>query len=89
MEMEQRLDALIRLAERAGIQVRHEPMEGSGGGMCVMRGQRVLFVDTSAPPDVRYERLVSELAGAVDLDAVYVVPALRRDIEAARPDNPM
>ena len=84
MNLEDRLSALLRLAEQLGIQVRYEPMDGVGGGLCVLAKQRVLFVDTSAELEVRYERILGELAGVSELDELYVVPEIREEIDARR-----
>ncbi len=85
MDVEARLDALIRLAEQIGIDVRYETMDGNGGGLCVLRGRRVLFVDTSAEPEQRYERLVRALAPLPELDNLYIAPELREELDAGRP----
>ena len=45
MDLETRLESLITLAEELGLTVRREPLGGDGGGYCVLRNQRILFVD--------------------------------------------
>ena len=84
MELASRLEALLTLAEEMGIDVRAEPMGGEGGGMCRLRGHRVLFVDTSADLVTRYDRTLAALAPLEELDQRYLVPELRRDIDRQR-----
>ena len=87
MNLEDRLSTLLRLAEQLGIHVRYEAMDGVGGGLCVLAKRRVLFVDTSAELEVRYERILGELADLTELDELYVVPEIREEIDARRADH--
>ena len=48
MDSEAVLAELLDLAEKLGIEVRRELLGGDGGGLCLLRGRRVLFVDTGA-----------------------------------------
>jgi len=84
LELEDRLDILLNLAEELGIALRREGLGGDGGGLCVLRGERILFVDTAADVETRYERTLAGLASLPELDDVYVRPEIREDIEAAR-----
>jgi len=84
MELEDRLDMLLALAEELGISIRREPLGGGGGGLCFLRGQRVMFVDTAADLDTRYERVLAGLAPLKELDNLYLRPEIREDIEAYR-----
>jgi len=84
MELASRLEALLTLAEELGIDVRTEPMGGEGGGMCQLRGSRVLFVDMSADRATRYDHTLAALASLPELDQRYVIPELRRDIDRQR-----
>ena len=84
MDLGSRLEALLGLAEDIGIDVRTEPMGGEGGGMCRLRGRRVLFVDTSADVATRYDRTVAAMADVAELDDRYVVPEVREDIDRQR-----
>ncbi len=52
--------------------------------MCTLRGTRVLFVDTSADLETRYERTLAALANLKELEEVYIRPEVRQDLEAYR-----
>ncbi len=84
MDLGSRLDALLMLAEEIGIDVRTEAMGGEGGGLCVLKGHRVLFVDTAADLATRYERTLGALAGVAEVQDRYVVPEVRRDLDQQR-----
>lgn len=84
MDLESCVDELIALAEQIGLTVRREPLGGDGGGYCVVRDRRMLFIDTTADIETQYERTVSALAPLDELDRRYLRPEIRRDIERQR-----
>ena len=84
MDLSSRLEQLLTVAEEIGIDVRVEPMGGEGGGLCRLRGQRVLFVDTSADLATRYDRTLAAMASLPELDGRYLLPELRQDIDRQR-----
>lgn len=81
MELQIRLETLLSLARELGIDVRTEPLGGDGGGLCSLKGRRVLFVDTAADLDTRYERTAAALAGLQELDGRYLPPEIRDDLQ--------
>ncbi len=83
MDVQTRLDALLAAAEQAGIELRLAPLGGEGGGLCLLRGRRVLFVDTSADTATRYDKTVSAMATLPELEGQYLPPELREDLERA------
>ena len=84
MDLQQRLDELLMLAESLGLTLRREALGGEGGGLCVLRGQRVLFVDTSADLDTRYERTLAALADLPEWEGRFIRPEIREDLERLR-----
>lgn len=84
MDLQTRLDALVALADEIGLSVRREPLGGSGGGYCVLRGERVLFVDTMADLESKYERTLAALAPLSEIDGKYLRPEIRDDLERFR-----
>ena len=59
-------------------------MGGGGGGLCRLKGRRVLFVDTAADLATRYDRTLAALAGLEEIDAHYLLPEVRQDIDRQR-----
>ncbi|MBP7934687.1 MAG: hypothetical protein KA354_08580 [Phycisphaerae bacterium] len=84
MELSGRLDALLTLAERVGIEVRPEPMGGGGGGLCRVKNHRILFVDTAADLATRYDRTLAAMASQPELDEHFLPPEVRDDLERQR-----
>ncbi len=84
MDLQTRLDELLTLADQIGLAIRRESLGGGGGGLCVLRGQRVLFLDTSADLETRYERTLAALAPLPEIDARYIRPDVREDIDRLR-----
>lgn len=79
------------VAARIGAEVRYESMDpaitraGSGGGVVRLRGRTLILVDAALAPAERASVLVAALA-RFDLDGVWLPPAVRARIQAARPD---
>jgi hypothetical protein len=81
MDVQSRLDILLARAEELGIEVRRASLGGEGGGLCVIKGRRVLFVDTAADPGTRYDRTVSALARVPEVGERFLPPEVREDLE--------
>lgn len=65
------LQTALRLAERAGYQIRHEWLDGNGGGACEVRGRKLLFVDLALGPREQLE---------VVLNALRQDPSVRHEV---------
>lgn len=81
------LDAVIDVFARLGVDVRRERLGGAGGGLCTVRGERVLFVDLDADLATRLDRSLNALSTIPNLDSVYLVPAIRERIERLKPSS--
>ena len=84
MDLGAKLEALLELAEQLDISVRREPLGGEGGGLCHLRGRRVLFVDIQADLQTRFEKTVAALAELPEVDQHYVLPELREELDKHR-----
>ncbi len=83
-------DALLALASRLGIPVRHETFDktvfadlGARGGLCTLAGERVILVDRDLPTTDRVEILLRALAG-LGWDDVLLASPVRHRLERAR-----
>jgi len=65
------LRAALRLAEGAGYQVRHEWLDGNGGGACEVKGRKLLLVDLALGPREQLE---------IVLDALRRDPGVGREV---------
>ena len=64
------LEELLSLLEGQGVTIRHEPLGGTGGGLCAVRGSNQFFVDTEATSAETAARC-AEAAGKVHTLLLY------------------
>ena len=90
MELGRLLEELVRAAERAGIAVRTEVFDPNlsdvkrpRGGLCTLRGARLILVDAKLPLPERIATVAGALAD-VDLDHLFLPPIVRATIGAYR-----
>ena len=75
------LEELLSLLEANNVTIRNEPLDGSGGGLCTVKGQSIFFVDTQAPSADIAAICADAVFKAVDVENVYIKPEVRRFIE--------
>ena len=80
------IKACLELAERLSISVQYVPLAGAGG-LCTIKGKRVLYVNQSLPPSQQMEVLLRGLS-QVPLNDVYVLPALRELLDRCAGTEP-
>ena len=84
MDATTQLDTIVRLFEQLGVEVRQERLGGSGGGMCQIRGKRVVFVDLDADAATRLDQCVAALATVPEAATVFISPELRELVDNLR-----
>ena len=75
------LEDILGLLEANGVKTRREPLGGSGGGLCKVKGEAVLFLDTQAQPSEMAAVCAEAVLKVVDLEKVYIRPEVRQFIE--------
>ena len=75
------LEELLALLEANGVTIRSEPLGGSGGGLCTVKGQAICFVDTQAPSAESAAICANAVLKVVDIDGVYIRPEVRQFVE--------
>ena len=78
------LRSLVELAGRLGYQVRQEWLDGAGGGVCELKGTRIVFIDLSQAPADRARQLGAALADHPALDEMFLLPELRQFLTRAK-----
>ena len=81
MDTREITEELVALLEQYGVEIRREAMGGGGGGLCVIKGKKIFFVDTECPiaeMTAICSRAVNEL---LDIDSVYIRPQVRQVLE--------
>lgn len=75
------LEELLELLESNGVKIREEPLGGSGGGLCSVKGQWIFFVDTQAASDAMAMICAEAVPRVLDIEQVYIRPETREFIE--------
>ena len=75
------LDELLALLEANGVTIRNESLGGSGGGLCIIKGQRIFFVDTQASSIVSASICAEAVPKVVDVEQIFIKPQIRQFIE--------
>jgi hypothetical protein len=79
---EQRIvEELLALLEVNGVTIRNEPLGGSGGGLCTMKGQAIFFVDTQAQSADIAPICADAVSKVIDIEKLYIKPEVRQFIE--------
>ena len=87
-------DLLEEVIERFGVRIRYEAIrqdEDSGkvvGGLCYLRGEYVLIVNSNATVRDRINTLATALKH-FDLDQIYIRPVVRELLERLSRKNPL
>jgi len=81
MDEQRILEELLVLLEANGVTIRTEPLGGSGGGLCTVKGQAIFFVDTQAQSSDVAAACAEALLQTADTEKVYIRPEVRRFIE--------
>ena len=81
MNEQQILEELLALLESNGVTIRNEPLGGSGGGFCTIKGRQILFVDTQAPSIATAAVCAEAVPKVADIEQIYIKPQVRQFIE--------
>jgi hypothetical protein len=75
------LEELLTLLEANGVAIRKEPLGGSGGGLCTVKGKYIFFVDTQASSAEVAALCSQAISKTIDIEQIYIKPELRQFIE--------
>ena len=75
------LEELLALLEANSVTIRREPLEGSGGGLCTVKGETIFFLDTQASSAESAAICAEAVSKVVDTERVYIKPEVRQFIE--------
>jgi hypothetical protein len=81
MNKQRILEELLALLEANGVTVRNEPLGGSGGGLCTVKGRSIFFVDTQASSAESAAVCAEAVSKVVDIEKIYIKPEVRQFIE--------
>jgi hypothetical protein len=84
LDLEKTYQCLEELAEKLGISLRYEDLSSSevapSGGLCRIKGRYFFIMDTSKDLTQRIGAL-SQCLARMNLDGIYVMPAVRALLE--------
>ena len=75
------LEEMLTLLEAGGVIIRREPLGGSGGGLCAIKGQHIFFFDTQASSTDVAAICAEAIPQFVDVETIYIKPEVRQFIE--------
>lgn len=75
------LEELLALLDANDVTIRNEPLGGSGGGLCTVRGRSTFFVDTHASTSDVATMCAQALPKITDIETIYIRPEVRQFIE--------
>ena len=75
------MEELLALLEANDVAIRNEPLGGSGGGLCTIKGRRIFFVDADAPSIVTAAICAESLPKVADIEQIFIKPQVRQFIE--------
>jgi len=81
MNEQQILEELLALLEANGVKIRNEPLDGSGGGLCTIKGEQIFFVDTQASSADSAAICAEAVSKLLDIEKLYIRPEVRQFIE--------
>jgi hypothetical protein len=81
MDNQKILEELLALLDANGVAIRREPLGGSGGGLCTVKGQPIFFVDTQAPSAEVAALCGQAISKTINIEQIYIKPELRQFIE--------
>jgi hypothetical protein len=75
------LEELLVLLEANGVIIRNEPLGGNGGGLCSIKGEKILFIDTQAASADSAAICANAVCELLDIEKLYIKPEVRQFIE--------
>ena len=78
------LEELLALLEASRVKIRSEPLGGRGGGLAMMKGENIFFVDTEAPNAEVAALCADAVTKLLDIETIYLRPEVRQFIESHR-----
>ena len=75
---------MLEALDKLDVDVRRERCGGGGGGMCILKGKKIVFVDLDADEITRLECSLQALAGLPDAEILFLPPAIREHVDRLR-----
>ena len=81
MNRQRILEELLTLLEANNIKIRKDALGGRGGGLCILKNEKIFFVDTQASSTDMAVICAEIISQMIDIENIYLKPELREFIE--------
>jgi len=81
MNKQRIFEELLALLEANGVTIRSEPLGGSAGGLCSIKGEPIFFIDTQASSAEMAAICAEAVSRLVDIEKIYIKPEVREFIK--------
>ncbi|MFV2068476.1 MAG: hypothetical protein ACC645_16015 [Pirellulales bacterium] len=78
------LESAIGVAQRLGYRVRLEWLDGSGGGGCLLKGQKWIFLDLAQSPNEQFDQVIEAMRTDPGLAGIELPSDLRPYLDVRR-----
>jgi hypothetical protein len=78
------LDHALEVARQLGFRIRHEWLGGSGGGGCLIKGEKWLFLDLALTPFEQLALVADTVRGDPGLTQIEMTSSLQTYLEVRR-----
>ncbi len=75
------LEELLAMLEANNVEIRNEPLSGSGGGLCIVKGKKIFFVDSQSQSADVAALCAQAISKIIDIEKLYIRPEIRQFIE--------
>ena len=83
-ETKAELEIVLEALGRLDVDVRRERCGGGGGGLCILKGKKIVFVDLDADEITRLECSLQALAGLPGAETLFLPPPIREHVDRLR-----
>lgn len=80
MDVSTQIEQICKVMTRLDVDVRFENLGGMGGGMCRIKGRRLMILDLDSDELSRLDVAVAAMAELPELEGLYLPPAIREQI---------
>ena len=74
---------LGKIADKLDIELRFDDLE-SAGGLCTVKGKKLLCVNRNLPAEEKAEIILNSLARQGGIEDIYVLPGIRKLLDERR-----
>ncbi|HOM15754.1 MAG TPA: hypothetical protein PLQ00_00390 [Thermoguttaceae bacterium] len=78
------LNEALQLLQECGYTIRQEWLDGTLGGTCILKGQKIFFLDLALSPEEQLELVVDALQQEPRISQFYISPSLTNLLRSSK-----